>query len=66
MKNWQVAKIGQLATKQEFKNLKKNLGWLRPDRPRNTLTAHALKTKLKSSDAKKTRKPPTTPEMGAY
>lgn len=32
----------------------KNLDQLDPERPRNTITAHALKAKLKRSDVRKT------------
>lgn len=32
----------------------KNVGWLRPDRLWNTVTAHAPRTKLKNSDMRKT------------
>lgn len=52
--------IGKYSTNEKLANLKpisykiKNLDWLGPDRPRNTITAHAPKTKLKSSVAKTT------------
>ncbi|TRZ06405.1 hypothetical protein HGM15179_020701, partial [Zosterops borbonicus] len=44
----------KLASAKPISHKTKNLGRLRPDTPRNTVSAHAPKTKLKSSDAKKT------------
>lgn len=44
----------KLASAKPIRHKTKNLGWLRPDRPRNTTTVHILKTKLKSSDVKTT------------
>lgn len=44
----------KLASAKPISHKTKNLGQLRPDRPRNIITGHALKTKLKSSDAKQT------------
>lgn len=59
---WIALEIDKYNTKEKLPNIKqsslkiKNLGWLGPDRPRNIVTTHALKTKLKSSDVKKTLK----------